>query len=110
MAILLILGIVVFVAFLVVASLLFTGKIKIGPSTKTNDIVYKAPEKECGPNGDNFIAPKPFKVGALNNSPQSSANACGDGKFRYAINLPDVNYGLPKISDDCPCTEFIKAP
>ena len=117
MAVLLILGIIVSVAVLVVATLLFTGKIKIGSKKKTDNAKNtainsgnKAPEKECGPDGNNFIAPKPFKTGALKNSPQSSANTCGDGKFRYAINLPNVEYGLPKISDDCLCTEFIKAP
>jgi hypothetical protein len=114
MALLLILAIVITLTALVVATLLFTGKIKIGSSHKkgdtTKDSGYHAPKKKCTADGHNTIAPKPFKTGAIKNSPQSSANACGDGKFRYAINLPGVDYGLPPVSDDCLCTEFIKAP
>ena len=115
--VLLILGIVVILSALLVSSLLFTGIIKLGSKKKkkkesiTNPSPINMPKKECGPEGNNYINPMTFKTGFVENSPQPTANMCSrDDKFRYSINLPFVNYGLPEISNDCQCTEFIQAP
>lgn len=118
MAALLILGIIVVLGVLTVASLLFTGVIKIGKKKNNNATAaggnkysHDPTKKDCGPDGTNTIAPKPFKTGFVQKSPQPTANVCSrDDKFRYAINLPFADYGLPEISDDCLCVEFVQAP
>ena len=117
MVILLILGIVIAVGVLIVSSLLFTGVIHLGSNNKKDRKIKRSGESpessknQCGPNGDNFISPRPFKTGFIEKSPQPTANVCSrDDKFRYSINLPYVNYNLPEISDNCLCTEFIQAP
>lgn len=59
---------------------------------------------------DNYITPKPFKTGFVNDPRHKNANVCSKKPFGYAIQQPYVNYGLPKIPDNCACTEFIQPP
>lgn len=78
--------------------------------TKESDSqVKKIKKQSCEPN---YISPKKFSVGWVENSPQHSASACysNDNAIRYPINPPYVDYGKSPVSDKCECTEFIKPP
>jgi len=116
MSVLTVLGVLAILGVIIVVVLLSLGIIKISSSRKKGNSNSglpkgkKAPKPSCGPDGNNFIKPTPFKTGFFDNARHVSANLCMDKPVRYPINLPYVNYGLPKISDDCLCTEFIQAP
>lgn len=58
---------------------------------------------------DNYIAPAEFNVGLIKNKPYKAANLCDDQALYPMRNL-DVEYGLPPIPNDCPCTQFIRPP
>ena len=71
---------------------------RFGSSSVTDPVRYK----------NNYITPAVFKTGFVYDTPQSSAGNCTS--VLYPINQPYVKYGIPGVSDNCSCTEFIKAP
>lgn len=58
--------------------------------------------------GQNYIMPKKFSVGMINNPKYISMNNCNHNVL-YPINPIDVDYGS-KRSSYCPCMQFIQAP
>lgn len=66
---------------------------------------------ECGPDNTNYIQPKQFKTGFIDNSQQQSINICAENNLaQKPITTPYVNYGLKPISSDAACIEHIRAP
>lgn len=58
--------------------------------------------------GKNYIMPKKFNVGMINNPKYVSMNDCNHNVL-YPINSVDVDYGS-KMPSYCPCMRFIQAP
>jgi len=58
--------------------------------------------------GQNYIMPKKFSVGMINNPKYVSMNNCNHNVL-YPINPVDVDYGS-KMPSYCPCMQFIQAP
>lgn len=58
--------------------------------------------------GQNYIMPKKFSVGMINNPKYISMNNCNHDVL-YPINPVDVDYGS-KMPSYCPCMQFIQAP
>jgi hypothetical protein len=96
------------IAFVTVITLLLTKKVNVKNSNgKKKQLGSK--EFQHNPAEGNYLDPKPFNVGLIRDKPYKTANMCND-QILYPIKNLDVKYGLPKISDNCPCTDFIKAP
>lgn len=81
-------------------------------SNTKNTLTHESPSiTDCGPDGNNYISPKNFGVGFINDSRHTNANICSDKpELGYLIQQPYVKYNLPKISNNCSCTEFIQPP
>lgn len=58
--------------------------------------------------GQNYIMPKKFSIGMINNPKYISMNNCNHNVL-YPINPVDVDYGS-KMPSYCPCMQFIQAP
>lgn len=112
-------GITLLLFSIIFGVLILTGKIKVDMSsmiyntteghTHTDRRLFQnLPVSTGKKDNESHINPMVFKTGNVFNTPQALASNCTD--VLYPINMPNVNYGLPPINNDCGCLEFIQAP
>ena len=111
MKLLSLIGMLTILGAVVIVVLIYTGVLSV-KVTKDNKEGFAPHLKKIKTNTcPNYITPHKFKTGFFNNSGRFlSANNCLKKPSGYSINQPYVDYGIPKISSDCLCTEFIQPP
>lgn len=78
------------------------------PNKASENSSGKRSEENTNIISEPYIFPHNRNVGIITGRPWESANLC-DKSVLYPIQQLEVDYGS-KMPNDCPCTEFVRAP
>jgi predicted membrane protein len=103
-------GIILLIAILYVLVLYKLEKHKSLSKNEKNQVKTEKNNFEIKNNAatHNYIRPHNFEVGLIRDSICKKTNLCNE-RILYPPKNVDVDYGN-KVSDNCPCTQFIQSP